>query len=229
MNLPRRKQNKDFDLNKYNGDMERKFIPALEEIINDLRSDKRGRFPLARFGAEILPYLVSDDPEDRKLGERMHWEIANRDPFNEVELYDENGNTVCILPSSRARIPSVHGRRDEQTPITARALQMEMARSEDQMFGRAPGSYNSATGQIYQQLSREYETFGGLEIMIAWDQILTYFDYPSLFRPEEKADLIKRGYTFAWDANKKISTSANALTANEPKQEDTYEEDDWEV
>lgn len=228
MKIPRRKQNKDFELNQYNAGMERRYIPALEEIINDLRSEKRGRFPLKRFGAEILPYLVSDDPDERYIGERMHWEIANRDPFNEVELTDEEGNTVCILPSSRARIPSFHGKREEQTPITARALDMQMAASEDRMFGRVPGSINSATGQIYQSLSRDYEAIGGLEIMIAWDQILTYFDYPSLFTPKEKADLIARGYTFEWDENKRIRTTPQEEVAV-TKSEDDYEEDDWEV
>ena len=228
MNLPRRKQKQDFEYNQYNREMETKFIPALEEIINDLRSEKRGKFSLARFGAEILPLLVSDDPEERKLGERMHWEIANRNPFNEVELLDENGQVVCILPSSRAKIPSVHGKRDEQTPITARAIEMQMAQSEDRMFGRTIGSINSASGQVYRKLSKEYETVGDLNVMIAWDQILTYFGYPSLFTKEEKADLIKRKLTFEWDKEKKLNQSTQA--APTPTQVDNeYEEDDWEV
>lgn len=227
MNLPRRKQKQDFELNQYNNEMENRFIPALEEIINDLRSEKRGRFPLARFGAEILPLLVSDDKDERHLGEKMHWEIANRDPFNEVELVDEQGRVVCILPSSRARIPSVHGSREEETPITARALEMQMAQAEDRMFGRPIGSRNSASGQVYQKLSKDYEMIGDLNVMIAWDQILTYFGYPSLFTKEEKADLIKRGLTFEWDKEKKLNQSSAATPTAKP--EDEYEEDDWEV
>lgn len=207
--------------------MKNKYLPALEEIVNEVQGDARGHMSLDAFGNDILPLLMSNDPQEQQLGRQRHLQVAKNNPFNEIELLDENGNIKFILPPAMAKIPSLKPR----SPIEESKVDFMIAHSQDMMFGREPSSLNSMTGELYKSLSHEYESIGDAKTFIIWDQIVTYFGYPSFFSPEEKKVLVERGMTFEWgnEARKRVEVNQAFSTTRMETTEETYEEDDWEM
>lgn len=206
-------------------------LPALAEIVSDVRSGSRGRFSLEVFGRDILPLLMSEDPDEQQLGRQHHFTIANNNPFNEVELVDNHGNVIFILPPAMMRIPSLRGHLGDYRPIADAKSDFMIAHAEDMMFGREPSSLNSETGEVYRSLADEYQDICDPMVLIEWDKIVTYFGYPSFFKPEEKQVLIAKGLTVDWSTNP-LATPIGKVKADESEsvqEEESYEEDDWEV
>lgn len=215
----------------FSPEMNNKVIPALEEIISEVQSSSRGKFPLEAFGREILPLLMSENQEEQQLGRQRHFAIANNNPFNEVELYNERNEVVFILPPAMMRIPSLRGHLGEIRPIADAKPDFMIARSQDMMFGQEPTSLRSHTGELYRGLAEEYQDIANPKVLIVWDQIVTYFGYPSFFKPEEKKLLIEKGLTFEWEDKRiaPIQTSKTVSVDNAVAEEESYGEDDWEM
>lgn len=216
----------------YSPDMKNKYVPALVEILTDVQTAVRGKMNIRVFGETILPLLMSKNEDEQKLGQSRYIQAANNNPFNEVELVNDLNQIVFILPPPMARIPSIQHDAREAGPLSRAKMDFMLAQSEDMMFGREPSSLRSATGDVYRSVAHEFEHIANPTVLIAWDQIVTYFGYPSFFKPEEREYLISKG--LMTDLTKEGLVSQGTSRVEEVKKvetkiEETYEEDDWEI
>lgn len=143
-----------------------------EILLNDVKT-----ITVNAFKDELLPMLMSEDPEIIKLG-IDYFERVACGPHRPLDIVNEYNEVIIRAPGARSNIQT------QQNDVTSTITSyMAAAFRRDQMLGN--GKTPNTDNVLENIFNSDNDTFD-YNFLIGWDAVLMTFGYPSYFTELER-------------------------------------------